>query len=56
MIKNTNADPDRIGSSGISYGGGISLLAAAFDSRIKSVVSMSCWIDLEQSLLGQGKQ
>jgi len=54
MIKNTNADPDRIGSSGISYGGGISLLAAAFDSRIKSVVSMSCWIDLEQSLLGQG--
>jgi predicted acyl esterase len=54
MLKNTNADPNRIGMSGISYGGGLSLLGAAYDSRIKSVVAMSCWTDLTQSLLGQG--
>jgi predicted acyl esterase len=54
MLKNTNADPNRIGSAGISYGAGLSLLGSAFDSRIKSVVAMSGWVDLAQSLLGQG--
>ncbi len=52
-LANTNADPDRIGLSGISYGGGISILATAFDKRIKSVAAMSCWIDLAQSFLGE---
>jgi hypothetical protein len=41
--------------SGISYGGGISLLAAAKYPRIKSVVAMSCWVDLEDSFLGNGE-
>ena len=45
VIANTNADPDRIGLSGISYGGGLSLLGAAKDSRVKSIVSMSCWVN-----------
>ena len=54
-LANTNADPDRIGLSGISYGGGLSLLAAANDKRVKSAVSMSCWTDLAESLLGNGE-
>jgi predicted acyl esterase len=54
-LANTNADSTRIGLSGISYGGGMSLLAAARDSRVKSAVSMSCWIDLAQSFLGNGE-
>ena len=55
VIANTNADPNRIGLSGISYGGGMSLLGAAFDSRVKSVAAMSCWVDLAESFLGQGQ-
>jgi hypothetical protein len=34
---------------------GISMLAAAHDSRVKSIASMSCWVDLEESFLGQGE-
>lgn len=55
VIENTNADPDRIGLSGISYGGGLSLLGAAVDSRVKTAVSMSCWVDLAESFLGNGE-
>ena len=54
-LANTNADPDRIGLSGISYGGGLSLLGAAHDKRVKSAASMSCWTDLAQSFLGNGE-
>lgn len=55
VIENTNADPERIGLSGISYGGGLSLLGAAVDSRVKSAVSMSCWVDIAESFLGNGE-
>jgi pimeloyl-ACP methyl ester carboxylesterase len=54
-LTHTNADPERIGMSGISYGGGISLLAAAKYLRIKSVVAMSAWVDLADSFLGNGE-
>jgi predicted acyl esterase len=54
-LANTHADPNRIGLSGISYGGGMSLLSAAHDQRVKSVVAMSCWVDLAQSFLGNGE-
>jgi pimeloyl-ACP methyl ester carboxylesterase len=54
-LQNSNADPSRIGLSGISYGGGISILATAFEPRIKSVAAMSCWVDMEQSMLGNGQ-
>jgi predicted acyl esterase len=47
---NTRTDPQRIGMAGISYGAGLSLLAAAFEPRIKVVASMSGWGNLEQSL------
>lgn len=54
-LSNTNADVERIGLSGISYGGGMSLLAAAHDKRVRSAASMSCWTDLARSFLGNGE-
>lgn len=49
-IANTATDPARIGTAGISYGGGLSLLGAAFDRRIRTVAVMSGWTDLASSL------
>ncbi|OPC80080.1 acyl esterase [Embleya scabrispora] len=49
-LANTPADPARIGMAGVSYGAGISLLASAFDPRIKAVVAMSGWADLIESI------
>ena len=49
-LANTHADPSRIGMAGISYGAGISLLAAAADPRIRAVAAMSGWTDLAASL------
>jgi predicted acyl esterase len=50
MLAHTDANPDEIGVGGISYGAGLSLLAAAHDARIKAVASMSAWTDLDYSL------
>ncbi len=47
---NTPADPQRLASAGISYGAGLSLLAAAKDSRIKAVVAMSGWAALIEQM------
>ena len=55
VIANTNADPERIGLSGISYGGGLSLLGCAKDPRVKSIAAMSGWVDLAESFLGNGE-
>jgi putative CocE/NonD family hydrolase len=52
LVANTAADPAHIGAAGCSYGAGISLLAAAFEPRIKAVVAMSAWTDLVRSLYG----
>ena len=49
-LANTPANPDAIGVSGISYGGGTSLLGAENDPRIKAVAAMSTWADLQASL------
>lgn len=49
-LENTDADPDRIGMAGISYGAGISLLTAAEDDRVTAVASLSGWTDLTASL------
>lgn len=49
-LANTPADPDHIGMAGLSYGAGISLLAAGADPRIKAVVAMSGWADLVGSI------
>ncbi|MEF9886275.1 CocE/NonD family hydrolase [Streptomyces sp. P9-A4] len=49
-LANTPADPAHIGMAGVSYGAGISLLAAAHDSRIKAVAALSGWADLIDSI------
>lgn len=53
-LKHTHADPKHIGMFGTSYGGGIALLAAARDPRIKAVVAASTWSDLAGALAPQG--
>jgi predicted acyl esterase len=47
-------DPERIGITGVSYGGGHSFLIAAEDERIKAAVPMSGWTDLNSSLMPNG--
>lgn len=49
-LAHTDADKNRIGAIGISYGAGTSLLAAERDPRIKAVVGMTGWADLGASL------
>ncbi|MFF7990598.1 CocE/NonD family hydrolase [Kitasatospora xanthocidica] len=49
-LAHTPADPDRVGMIGLSLGGGLTLLGAAYDSRIKAVASLSGWADLTDSL------
>ena len=49
-LANTPADSKHIGMAGVSYGAGISLLAAAHDKRIKAVASLSGWADLIGSI------
>lgn len=49
-LAHTPADPDRVGMGGVSYGAGISLLAAGHDPRIKAVVALSGWADLIDSI------
>ncbi|WP_030947066.1 CocE/NonD family hydrolase [Streptomyces sp. NRRL S-646] len=49
-LANTPADSQHIGMAGVSYGAGISLIAAAHDKRIKAVASLSGWADLIDSI------
>ncbi|MFJ3793216.1 CocE/NonD family hydrolase [Kitasatospora sp. NPDC090091] len=49
-LARTPADPERVGMVGLSLGGGLTLLGAAFDPRIKAVASLSGWADLTDSL------
>ncbi len=52
LIANYPVNENAIGSAGISYGSGISLLGAAHDPRIKAVSAMSSWGDLVDALYG----
>ncbi|MEV7277296.1 alpha/beta fold hydrolase [Streptomyces sp. NPDC093111] len=49
-LAHTPADPAKVGMAGVSYGAGISLLAAAHDKRIKAVAALSGWADLIDSI------
>ncbi|OII68409.1 alpha/beta fold hydrolase [Streptomyces sp. CC77] len=49
-LAHTPADPGRVGMAGVSYGAGISLMAAAHDPRIKAVAALSGWADLIDSI------
>lgn len=53
-LAHTPADPSRIGMAGVSYGGGISLLSAEHDPRVKAVVAMSTWTDLAAAFVPNG--
>jgi predicted acyl esterase len=52
LIENYPVDPEAIGTAGISYGSGISLLGAAQDERVKAVAALSSWGSLVDSLYG----
>ncbi|MDX1452448.1 MAG: CocE/NonD family hydrolase [Oleiphilaceae bacterium] len=52
LIAHYPVDPERIGSAGVSYGSGISLIGAAQDPRVKAVSAMSTWGSLPDSLYG----
>ncbi|MEV6398216.1 CocE/NonD family hydrolase [Streptomyces sp. NPDC051907] len=49
-LARTPADPRRIGMTGLSLGGGLTLMGAAADPRIKAVAALSGWGDLVDSL------
>ncbi|MFI2203141.1 alpha/beta fold hydrolase [Streptomyces sp. NPDC020192] len=49
-LAHTPADPKHVGMAGVSYGAGISLLAAAHDRRIRAVAALSGWADLVDSI------
>ncbi|MEU8981219.1 alpha/beta fold hydrolase [Streptomyces sp. NPDC048309] len=49
-LANTPSDARKVGIAGVSYGAGISLLAAAHDKRIKAVAALSGWADLIDSI------
>ncbi|MET9678469.1 CocE/NonD family hydrolase [Streptomyces sp. NPDC006482] len=49
-LANTPSDAGHVGMAGVSYGAGISLLAAAHDPRIKAVAALSGWADLIDSI------
>ncbi|MFF5183254.1 alpha/beta fold hydrolase [Streptomyces sp. NPDC000345] len=49
-LVHTPSDARHIGMAGVSYGAGISLLAAAHDPRVKAVASLSGWGDLIDSI------
>lgn len=51
-LAHTPADPQRLGMMGLSLGGGLTLMGAAFDPRLKAVASLSGWGDLVDSLDG----
>ncbi|MFD7611408.1 alpha/beta fold hydrolase [Streptomyces sp. NPDC059828] len=51
-LANTPADPSRVGMAGMSYGAGISLLAAAHDKRVRAVAALSGWADIPASIYG----
>ncbi|MDT4924546.1 MAG: hypothetical protein QOG01_2259 [Pseudonocardiales bacterium] len=48
-LAHTRADARRIGLFGLSYGAGLSLIAAAHDPRVKAVAALSTWADVAQS-------
>ncbi len=53
LIEHYPVEQDKIGLAGVSYGSGISLLAAAHDQRVSAVAAMSTWGSLTGSLYGQ---
>lgn len=55
-LADTPADPAKVGMAGVSYGAGISLLAAAHDKRVRAVAALSGWADLIDSIYSNRTQ
>jgi len=53
-VSHLNADVSKVGVFGISYGGGVGLLAAERDPRIKAVAALSTWTDFTDTFLPSG--
>src|SRR5215831_4444558 len=53
VLLDRTGDP-RAGITGASYGGGLALLAAAYDHRIDAVVAQSAWNNLATALFPNG--
>src|SRR5690348_14040711 len=49
-LANTAADPGKVGMLGMSYGAGVSLLAAASDPRIRAVAALGAWSDMADAM------
>lgn len=54
VVLQDGTDDPRVGLAGGSYGGGISLLAAAYDHRVDAVAAAITWNDLAESLNPNG--
>ena len=54
LLAHAPVDVNNIGASGISHGGGISLIALAHDRRIKTVAALSTWGSLIDELYSGG--
>ncbi len=52
IVAQPEADAANIGMTGVSLGGGMSLMAAAHEPRIKTVVSFSGWSNILDSMYG----
>ncbi|MGI9278545.1 MAG: alpha/beta fold hydrolase [Endozoicomonas sp.] len=52
LMNNYPVNPNAIGTAGISYGSGISLMGAAHDERVKAVAAMSSWGSMVEALYG----
>jgi putative CocE/NonD family hydrolase len=53
-LDHTHADPKRVAMFGTSYGGGVSLLTAAHDPRVRVVAALSTWTDFAESYTSIG--
>ncbi|MCW2641811.1 MAG: transporter ATP-binding protein [Dactylosporangium sp.] len=53
-IRKDAANDPRVAAVGGSYGGGLSLLLAAYDQRVDAIVPMITWNDLARSFLPDG--
>ena len=54
LTAHPNVSPQKVGAFGVSYGGGMVLLAAVNGVRFAAIVTAATWTDLRQALMPQG--
>src|SRR5713101_3958388 len=55
LAEHPAVDPDRIGATGSSFGGAVSVYAGGIDARVAAVISNGGWGDGERKFRGQHK-